>query len=224
MPAAQALNTAVATRADEHKPSVSRGWSKSLSQHKNKGGVEHHWCDPAASEAAFHGWASFNLLLLVISNSSTWRELYCAGDRGTLEDCTREVCIWGVFKTHYPNLRVTTFQDIIVSWTLINSFTNHNLLCIKPLLQRLSQHYFLLKIQTAGKNKWIYHHLCLAMTSYSHMGFMLRKLRYGNIKWQQETCKPCRKNNSEHLNHEVSMMLLEEKTAEMQARAKGNSS
>lgn len=48
------------------------------------------------------------------------------------------------------------------------------------------------------------------MTSYSHMDFMLRKLRYGNINWQQETCKPCRKNNSEHLNHEVSMILLEE--------------
>lgn len=47
------------------------------------------------------------------------------------------------------------------------------------------------------------------MTSYSHMDFMLRRLRYGNIKWQQETCKPCRKNNSEHLNHEVSMMLEE---------------
>lgn len=130
-------------------------------------------------------------------------------DRGSLEDCTREVCIWGVFKTHYPNLRVTTFQDIIVSWTPINSFTNHDPLCIKTPLQRLFQHYFLLQIQTAGKNKWIYQHLCLAVTSYSHMDFMLRRLRYGNIKWQQETCKPCRKNNSEHLNHEVSMMLEE---------------
>lgn len=69
------------------------------------------------------------------------------------EDCTREACIWGVFKTHYPNLRVITFQDISVSWTLINSFTNHDPLSIKTLLQRLFQHYFLLQIQTAGKNK-----------------------------------------------------------------------
>lgn len=50
----------------------------------------------------------------------------------------------------------------------------------------------------------------MAVTSYSHMDFMLRKLRYGDIKWQQETCKCRRKNNSEHLNHEVSMILLEE--------------
>lgn len=66
------------------------------------------------------------------------------------------------------------------------------------------------KYKQLVKNKWFYHHLCLAVTSYSHMDFMLRKLRYGNINWQQETCKLCRKNNSEHLNHEVSMILLKE--------------
>lgn len=46
--------------------------------------------------------------------------------------------------------------------------------------------------------------------SYSHLDFMLRKLRHGDIKWHQESCKPCRTNNSEHLNHVVSVILLEE--------------
>lgn len=43
-----------------------------------------------------------------------------------LKQISREVCIWGVFKTHDPNLKVSTFQDVSISWTLTNSFTNLN--------------------------------------------------------------------------------------------------
>lgn len=151
--------------------------------------------------------------MLVISNSSTSRELYCAGDRGILEDCIREACIWGVLKTHYPNLRVTTFQDVSVSWTLINSFTNLNSMtyCVSKTSFRgffnITSHC---RYKQLVKNKLIYHHRFLAVMSYSHPGFMHRKLRHGDIKRHQGSCKPYRKNNSEHLNHEVFMILLEE--------------
>lgn len=93
LPADPALHRAAMSDVLPAETSVSRGCGQSLSQaphSQNKGGLQHRCCDSAALEAAFYGQVSFHFLLLVISSSSTPRELYCAGDRGALEDWTRE--------------------------------------------------------------------------------------------------------------------------------------
>lgn len=93
LPADPALHRAAMSDVLPAETSASRGCGQSLSQaphSQNKGGLQHRCCDSAALEAAFYGQVSFHLLLLVISSSSTPRELYCAGDRGALEDWTRE--------------------------------------------------------------------------------------------------------------------------------------
>lgn len=188
MPVAQALNTAVVshvTRADEQKTSVSRDWSTSLSKHyshKNKGGVEHHWCDPAASEAWVHElvficfcWsfptAALERNFIMLETETFWRT-------------AQGKCVSAEFSKHHPNLRVTTFHDISVSWTLINSFTNHDLLCIKTLLQ---------KEQLRTPESWDFHYTAGGTTAETHArgkGNSRRKRHLPHIKWKWDVALP----------------------------------
>lgn len=176
--------------AAQQKPSVSRAEASLPHKHhihKNKGGLEHRWCDPAALEAALYGRASFHLLLLVISNCSTSRELYCAGDSSVLEDCTRQ------FRKHIiQTLGSLHSRTSVSAGHVSSSFMNPNSVTYRvsttSRLPRLLQHYLSRLTQTASKKN--NHHLFWAATSYSHPEFVRRKLRHSDTKQHQERTTP----------------------------------